>query len=341
MASVIKLKIQVSQLTNVLQSFNRIKVYRSIDGIDGTYAEITAAGTRIPLSQAAVLYLYDDLAGDASYWYKTSYYHTGTGLESALSAPRQGEDFAQNDLIISVQELKDVYLYGLDLTDDAGNEYPDIMFEWSINFAIAWLEKQLDIKVTPTRFVENYDYFRADYINWVTIKLRQSPIISVASVKVIWPSGQEVIDFNEEWIKVRADAGQVNIIPAAGTLSQVLFTAGGSFLPLLASGRDWIPDLFEVDYMAGFAAGELPMDLRELIGKKASYGPLNVAGDLLGGAGIASQSIGIDGLSQSFSTTSSATNAGYGARLLQYTNEIKQQIPILKRYYKGIRLLAG
>lgn len=340
--SVIKLKIQVANLSNVLQSFDRIKVYRSTTGISGTYTELTAAATRIPLQQGVALYLFDDLTGDPDYWYTTSYFHTSTLLESDPSSPRRGEDFAQNNLIISVQELKDVYLFGLDLTDDAGNPYPDIMFEWSINFAIDWIEKQLDIKVRPTVITdERYDYYRADYVNWVTLQLRNSPILSVESVKVIWPSGQEIIEFNVEWVKSRLDAGQINIIPAAGTLSQVVFTAGGSFLPLLASGRDWIPDLFSIDYTAGFAEGELDMVLRELIGKKASYGPLNVAGDLLGGAGIASQSIGIDGLSQSFSTTSSATNAGYGARLLQYTNEIKEQLPTLKRYHKGIRLLAG
>lgn len=340
--SVIKLKIQVNELTNVLQSFDRIQVHRSITGIEGVYTEITAVGTRIPLQQGVSLYLFDDLAGGTDYWYKTRYYHSTTTLTSDLSDPRRGEDFNQNNLIISTQELKDVYLFGLDLTDDEGNPFPDIMFDWSINYAIAWLEKQLDLKIRPTVITgERYDYFRADYINWVTIKLRNSPVLSVEKVSVIWPSSQEIITFNSEWIKLRADSGQINIIPAAGTLSQVIFTAGGSFLPLLASGRDWIPDLYSIDYTAGFAEGELPMDLRELIGKKASFGPLNVAGDLLGGAGIASQSIGIDGLSQSFSTTSSATNAGYGARILQYSREVKEQLPTLRRYYKGIRLLAG
>jgi hypothetical protein len=337
----IKLKIRVAELANVLSLYNRMKVYRA-DTIDGTYAEITGAGTRIVLQQGVELYLFDDTTGDPDYWYKISYYNDGNQAESSLSQATQGEQFDINAQILSVQNLKDIYLYGLDLTDDAGNEYPDIMFEWSIAFAIDWLEKELDIKIRPTTITgERYDYYRADYIQWVTIKLRQAPVISVESVKVIWPSNQEVIAFNSEWIKLRPDSGQINIVPTAGTLSTVLFTGAGSFLPLLAGGRDWIPDLFSIDYTAGFAEGSLPMDLREIIGKKASYGPLNVAGDLLGGAGIASQSIGIDGLSQSFNTTSSATNAGYGARLLQYTNEIKEQLPTLRRFYKGIRLLAG
>lgn len=340
--SVIKLKIQVTLFDNVLASFDRIQVHRSTTGVNGTYTELTTVATRIPLVQGTTVYLYDDLAGDPDYWYKTRYYHSTSGLESALSDPRKGEDFEPNNLIISVQELKDVYLFGLDLTDDAGNPYPDIVFEWAINFAIDWIEKELDIKIRPTVLTgQRYDYFRADYVNWVTIKLRDAPVISVESVKVIWPSNQQIIEFNSDWIKLRADAGQVNIIPAAGSLSQVLFTAGGSFLPLLASGRDWIPDLFEIDYTAGFPEGEVPMDLRELIGKKASFGPLNIAGDLLGGAGIASQSVSIDGLSTSFNTTSSSTSAGYGARLLQYDKEIANQLKTLRNYYKGIRLLAG
>jgi len=118
-------------------------------------------------------------------------------------------------------------------------------------------------------------------------------------------------------------------------------TSGGSFLPLLAQGRPFVPNMIHVEYTAGFAAGKVPMTIRELIGKKASFGPLNIAGDLLCGAGIASQSIGIDGLSQSFNTTSSATNAGYGARLLQYGKEIKEQLETLKRYYRGIRLVVA
>lgn len=351
--AVIKLFIRVAQLENVLTTFNRIKVYRSAT-IGGTYAEITDATSRIRLEQGVAQYLFDDGTGAASNWYKTSYFHSGTDEESGLSDPRQGEDFEIDSLVLSVQELKDVYLFGLDLTDDAGNPYPDVVFEWSIKFAVDWLEKELDIKLRPTRIIENYDYYRADYQSWVYIKTRQGPIIddlrdvatvdlpdtSLTRVEVIWPSRQRVLEFDQTWIKIRPDIGHINIIPAAGTLSQVLLTSGGSFLPLLAEGRDFVPDLFKVSYTAGFASGTLPFDLREIVGKKASFGPLNIAGDLLGGAGIASQSIGIDGLSQSFNTTSSATNAGYGARLLQYSKEIKEQIPTLRRFYKGIPLVA-
>ena len=99
-----------------------------------------------------------------------------------------------------------------------------------------------------------------------------------------------------------------------------------------------IPDFFRISYTAGL--DPVPANIKDLVGKIASFGPLNIAGDLLGGAGIASQSISIDGLSQTFNTTSSATNAGYGARLLNYQREIKDVVPELRRYYKGLRLMV-
>jgi hypothetical protein len=339
MATVIKLKIQVDELDNVLTKFDRIKVYRSTTGISGPFVELTVAATRLILIQGQTQYIYDDVAGEITYYYKTSYFNSVTALESDLSAPELGDDPATNN-ILTVQELKDIFLFGVDLTNDAGEPFPDIMFEWGIRQAIEYVQRMLDIKIRPTDIVERYDYYVNDYSNWTFIRLRQSPILQVNSVKVKWPSNNTVIDFPPEWIQVRKDEGQVNIVPTSGTLSQVLLTAGGSFLPLLASGQDFVPDILEVDYKAGFAEGQVPAEIREVIGMYASLGPFNVAGDLIAGAGIASSSIGIDGLSQSISTTSSATNAGYGARIIQYLKLIKERIPVLQRYYKGIRFTA-
>ena len=67
-------------------------------------------------------------------------------------------------------------------------------------------------------------------------------------------------------------------------------------------------------------------------------GPLNIAGDLvLGIAGVSGQSLSIDGLSQSISTTASATSAGYSARLIQYQKEIKETVGRLKLVYDEVK----
>jgi len=74
-----------------------------------------------------------------------------------------------------------------------------------------------------------------------------------------------------------------------------------------------------------------------VIGKLAAIGIFNVAGDIaLGQSALASYSLSIDGLSQSISTTNSATNAAFGARIINYQKEIKDSLSKLKTYYRGI-----
>ena len=90
---------------------------------------------------------------------------------------------------------------------------------------------------------------------------------------------------------------------------------------------------WRVRYLTGFT--EIPTDLLNVIGKTAAINIFHIAGDLILGAGIASFSLGVDGLSQSISSTSSATNAGYGARILGYQDDIKKMMPILIAKYGG------
>lgn len=66
--------------------------------------------------------------------------------------------------------------------------------------------------------------------------------------------------------------------------------------------------------------------------------PLDTAGDLIAGAGIAGYRIGVDGLSQEVSTTSSATNSGYGARILSYSKQLKATMKVLRSKYKSIKV---
>lgn len=80
---------------------------------------------------------------------------------------------------------------------------------------------------------------------------------------------------------------------------------------------------------------QIPADLLHVMAMYASMLLLNPAGDMIVGAGIASTSIGVDGLHMSTNTTSSATNAGYGARIIQYTKDIKDLLPKIRARYRG------
>jgi hypothetical protein len=325
----------VSDIAAVLSvPFDRIKVYRSTTGEGGVYAEITDASTRIPLAAGKQIYEYIDSAGDETYYYKTSYYNSSTTAESSLSDAVLGESDPALD-ILTPQELKDYYLFGLDLTNDDGDPYPDPLYRFYISYGVDRVEKELDINLLTRSFTERHDYYRQDYLRYVQLKTLELPVLSVESVKIILAE-QTVATFQSEWIHPYKPAGHVHILPGLDALNTVLLGQTGSWLHLLAGYADFIPDAFEVAYSAGFLS--IPPVLKELVGKFAAFGPLNIAGDLLGGAGIASQSIGLDGLSQSFNTTSSSTSAGYGARLIQYEKEIKALVPKLRSYYHPVSL---
>jgi hypothetical protein len=238
-----------------------------------------------------------------------------------------------------VSELKTNYLFGLDLTDDAGTPYPDSLYEYFIKSAVSWLEHKLDLPLRPTRYVEEtHDFIREDYLQYIWMDLLHYPILEVEEVKLVLPGEQLVHTFESSWFQLEKEVGQLQLVPGPGSAGTILMGNVGAWLPLIYAQARMVPRAFRVTYTAGFESGKLPDILRDAVGKTASFGPLNIAGDLLGGAGIASQSISMDGLSQSFNTTSSATNAGYGARLLQYSKEIKEVVPTLHRYYHGVRL---
>lgn len=335
--SVIKLKVVVSNLETVLATFTHIKIYRSTTGLAGIYTELSIAATRPVLEAGKIIYDFTDDAGDADYYYKSSYYNNLSGLESSLSEAQQGEGDTAID-VISVDELKTNYLFGIDLTDDTGEAYPDSLYEWFIKAAVSWLEHKLDIAIRPIEITdEKHDYYREDFNKYMFFALNVTPVIDVSEVKLVLPGEQTSQIYDRDWIHLRKDSGQVQIVPNTGSLDTIILTSSGNWLSLLYSGRRFLPDLIRATYTAGFETGQIPYDIKHIVGMASSFGPLNIAGDLLGGAGIASQAISIDGLSQSFNTTSSATNAGYGARIVQYNREIKTGLDALRKKYKPLQ----
>jgi hypothetical protein len=245
-------------------------------------------------------------------------------------------------LIMTADFVKENFLFGVDLRDDDGNEMPDSLIEFYIKSATRWIERELDIYLTPVTITnEQHDYHFQEYINFSFLKVFHKPLLSVARVAIQFPLSTSVLEFDPSWIRAESVSGQINLVPTGGTISSFLISGGGSFLPMLYTNRDYVPHIISVDYVSGFRTGEIPFDILEVVGKKAALGPLNIAGDLIAGAGIASKSLSIDGLSQSIGTTSSATNAGYGARMINYGKEIEQSMKYLRGEYRGIGMVVA
>jgi hypothetical protein len=332
--------IVVEDIDVVLNFFDKIKVYRSTTGEGGTYTEITTPANRPTLLPLKKIYEFVDTAGDEAYFYKTSYFNSTTLVEGSLSDAAQGDSEPALS-ILTPQELQDFYLFGLDLTNDEGEPYPDTLYRFYIKYGVDRLEKELDVDLVARSHFETHDFIKQDYYEFLWLQMDHQPVLSIESVELILPNDQKVITFDPSWFKTLNEASQLQILPGNGQLATIALGSTGAWLPFLYGGGDFLPNVFHINYTAGFPKGKVPTVLKEMVGKMASFGPLNIAGDLLGGAGIASQSISLDGLSQSFNTTSSATNAGYGARLGQYEKEIKAAMPKLRSYFHPVALHVG
>lgn len=346
------LRIQIPNLQKVLdRGFDEILVFRS-DTLDASgtpigFSEVTVAGsTRIRIVEQVASYTFIDDTAPAdttNTFYTIQYRNSGSGATTSQSSPSQGVPNPALD-ILSVEDLKTNFLFGIDLTDDQGQPYPDSLFAFYIEAAVAQAEMELDIVIAPTVITgEAHDFYKRDYDKYVFTILDHRPIISVQSVELVLPTEVRVIDYNPDSFQVDFNAGTLEIVPGSG---QITLGQTGAFLPLVFGGQDYLPRTIRVNYTAGMDRTTvrtrfgIPKNLIEYIGMLASEGPLGIAGDLIVGAGIASQTISMDGLSQSVNTTSSATNSGYGARIGQFQKRRKELKPALRNAFHPTARLA-
>ena len=331
----------VTNLDAIREFYDVIAVERSITGKVGPYAEVTTVATRITLVEDKTLYTYVDRDVDDNYYYRVRYYNSASGANSGPGDPVQGsQDPAL--LVLTVDELKTNYLFGLDMTDEQGNEFPDSLYEWYIKSAVSLAETQLDLPIRPLTFseeAEKLDLFRQDYNKFVSLQLSHFPILSVEEVKIVVPTNQTVITFDLDWLEIDKDAGQLNIIPGSGSAGIIALGAAGVLLPFYYRSINWLPLVFRVKYTAGFT--DVPFALKNYVGMMAAMGPLHLAGDLIIGAGISAQTIGMDGLTQQISSTASATNSGFGARIVNYNKQLERERQVLREYYKGVMMVVA
>lgn len=236
--------------------------------------------------------------------------------------------------LMTVKNLKERFIAGVDLTFDDGSPFPDSLFEYCISSAISTLEHELDIYIAPVQKADDVDFRTPNFYNWDFVQLDHYPIVSVDKWEVIFPSNQTLFEYPLSWIRLDADKGVVRLFPDRGQIPQWMVNA--SFYPYLVMGQSNLPHFYKIHYTAGFDVEKIPFAINEVIGIMASMLPLDIAGDLIAGAGIASSSVGLDGISQSISTTASATNAGYGARIISLKSRLKEHMTTLRNYYKGI-----
>jgi len=151
----------------------------------------------------------------------------------------------------------------------------------------------------------------------------------------------------DNWIRLDAHSGIFRLVPSSSFSARLQVSRGGIYFPELLRSSI-IPHAWRITYAHGFKDGCIPTLMNEAIGRLAASSALIIAGSLGIGAGIASTSLSIDGLSESISTTASAENSIYSAQRKEHIellfgktkNDPSAIINILRQYYKGLNITA-
>tara|TARA_R110000765_G_scaffold35673_15_gene80117 strand:- start:4867 stop:6216 length:1350 start_codon:yes stop_codon:yes gene_type:complete len=332
------LLVKANPIDTVRERYDQIIVQRATT-LAGSYTTVAT----VDLLPGKSFYEVADTPPDNGVFYRVQYTNAVSGDTSAVGDVVSAAREIPESLLVSVDELKELYLFGADLSRDDGTPFPRRMFEHYIQAATAWLTKELDLPLNAVDIVqEKHDHYARDYSRWGYFQLQQYPVISVSSVVFQYPSMNTEVVINNQWVVVTEGgaSGVIQIVPGQGGIADVLLIPG-ALMPLWSGRSGRVPGIWRFNYRAGFEVGTLPADLKHALAMHASIGILNIAGDLIAGAGIATKSVSVPGLSQNIGTTSSATNSGYGARIGEYQKELKAMIPNLRRYYgKGTRMVV-
>ncbi len=240
-------------------------------------------------------------------------------------------------MIITPQDLKEKYLFGIDIliTTPSGEvPLPDDTFVMHIEAAQERVSKILDLTLEEKEFAEDHDYYVSDYRNWGFINLYHRPIKEVKKLNLQFGPAY-CFEMPKEWIIVRGEKATIQIFPTSGTIGNMLVTGAGNWIPLLFRRWEYAPQMWHVEYIAGYSPGECPRDIIDVVAKEACIGIAEGFMDLVIGTGVGSQSISVDGVSQS------STRLIEHPRIKQYREDVKNFYDKLYSYYRGLDFEVG
>jgi len=261
--------------------------------------------------------------------------------------------------IITPDELRYVYNFGLPLTAPTGQVMTDETLQWYIDMAVKNVEMDLNFTMikkqiryrqphlAPARTLpgveeidyeweDPYDFDPEQFRKYIHIQLRRCPVISVQEVSFKNVIGQEITNITS-WIKINHDYGTLEFYPSQGAFAAIPFFASPVFPNIAYQFAGEFPDAFFIDYIAGFnSAAILRKRYTELFNIVGILASINMMLDFGEGrsSALASSSVGLAGISESYSTTMSAENTLMGAKIVMLRK-------ILHEFYASNRYKYG
>lgn len=230
---------------------------------------------------------------------------------------------------MKTNDLLDACFQGIDLKTYDGDAFSRTFLVTALNSAIDTAEMTFDISLTTKEIEDEFhDIDQGYFNNYAYTPLNVRPVQEIHSVKYYF-GNSKIMDVPKNWIQKHSNS--LTIFPISGAMS-AQFQTGGYFLPFMYNSN-YLPSAITVSYRAGLKKEEIPTNLLEYIYKLAANSIFEVWGDQIIGAGIASASLSIDGLSQSTGTTQSAMYGGASARIKEYGEDIDALVPVIRRYF--------
>ena len=240
-------------------------------------------------------------------------------------------------LALNPSELKELYFYGIKIQDKYGNEMSEETYRSKILEAQKEVESMFSLKLAPQIIQEDISFYRDEFESFGFIRTSYPVVVPFNLDGYLGQVKQ--ISYPFEWLssKIHSDGEcwnrQIYLVPNQNAARTGTLVYNGIVPYLGILGYTTLPNYWTVRYGTGYQ--KLPYDLLGLIGKLAAVKLFIIAGDLVLNPGIGSQSLGIDGLSQSASISA---GSAFQNRIKNYLEEVKTSSSVMRSKYKGITL---
>jgi len=252
-------------------------------------------------------------------------------------------NYSKNEgLVFSPSELLESYFWGIPTCTSTGGELPKKTIKEKIQIAQVNIETWLSIQFVPQIIEEEKDFIRREYESAWGFVMATYPIVEPYKMYGFINQTQQ-IDMPNEWLSVRnLNDGKTfsrNLYIVPGGRGSMQFNSGSisGLSPNLGwFGASSIPNYWKIKYKTGYDDLSKVMDVVDFVGKYASIPLLGMLGDVLLGIGVSSQSLSLDGISQSVSLNKSAQAGVFGGRINMYLTDLKDNFTRIDKQYRGI-----
>lgn len=251
---------------------------------------------------------------------------------------------APESLALTAEEVTTKYLPGVSMCLPDGSHYSRQDIQAQVASAMQTVADSLAYPMT--RRVEYYEqpYSIDAAQNWLYCQTA-FPIRHPISMKIKIGTNFLLYEMQQEWLVTQTKVVSEQVYQRAQYVVPYVRTATGFPIlpwlwlfpfntnPLMVGLTTFYPGMFFTEYLTGF--NPIPLPVIDLIGYLTAQNLLSSLGILIGTPGVASESIGIDGASQSISKINVNNLGPYGDRIMLLNGLYRTKMGIAKAKYSN------